>query len=193
MLKRKQYNEEQMQPIFIPMIFVLFVIRKYSTSITKSKTKIMMISSIVAMNREGLIGSNNQIPWYLPADLKYFKKQTTGHHILMGRKCFKSISKPLPNRTNIIVTRDPYFIVSNGLIVHSIEEGIQLAMNSGEEELFIIGGGEIYNQSMNYCHKLYVTWIEIDLSGEIYFPEIDWNQWKLISEEKHEKDEINFH
>ena len=145
------------------------------------------------MNREGLIGSNNQIPWYLPADLKYFKKQTTGHHILMGRKCFKSISKPLPNRTNIIVTRDPYFIVSNGLIVHSIEEGIQLAMNSGEEELFIIGGGEIYNQSMNYCHKLYVTWIEIDLSGEIYFPEIDWNQWKLISEEKHEKDEINIY
>lgn len=145
------------------------------------------------MNSKGIIGKDNQIPWYLPADLKYFKKITTGHHILMGRKCFQSISNPLPNRTNIIVTRDPYFIVSNCLITHSIEEGIQLAKSNQESELFIIGGGEIYKQSMDYWNKLYVTWVDIDSDGDVFFPTIDWNKWRLITSEKHLPDNKNLY
>ncbi len=151
----------------------------------------MIISSIVAMNAERIIGLNNQIPWYLPADLKFFKKTTQGHHLLMGRKCFESIGNPLPGRTNIIVTRDPYFIVSNCLIAHSIEEGILLAKKNGEQELFIIGGGEIYNQSIPYWNKLYLTMVDYSGPGDTYFPEIQFSEWNLMSEERHERDEKN--
>jgi len=145
----------------------------------------MIISAIVAMNAEGIIGLNNQIPWHLSADLKFFKKTTTGHHILMGRKCYESIGMPLPNRTNIVITRDPYFIVSNCLIAHSIEEGISIAKSNQETELFIIGGGEIYNQSMYLCDQLYVTLVDYNGIGDVYFPKIDLNEWKLIHEENH--------
>ncbi|MBK8954256.1 MAG: dihydrofolate reductase [Saprospiraceae bacterium] len=144
----------------------------------------MIISSIVAMNRDQIIGLNNQIPWYLPADLKFFKKITTGHHVLMGRKCFESIGNPLPNRTNIIITRDPFYIVSNCLIAHSIEEGILLAKKNGEKELFIIGGGEIYNQSKGLWNKLYITLVDYTGPGDTYFPEIELENWKLVSHEK---------
>ncbi|MBK6699346.1 MAG: dihydrofolate reductase [Saprospiraceae bacterium] len=145
----------------------------------------MIISAIVAMNAEGIIGLNNQIPWHLSSDLKFFKKTTTGHHILMGRKCYESIGMPLPNRTNIVITRDPYFIVSNCLIAHSIEEGISIAKSNQETELFIIGGGEIYNQSMYLCDQLYVTLVDYNGRGDVYFPKIDLNEWKLVHEENH--------
>lgn len=151
----------------------------------------MIISSIVAMNAKRVIGYQNQIPWYLPADLKYFKKVTMGHHILMGRKCYESIGRPLPGRTNIIITRDPYFIVSNALVAHSIEEGIFLARNNGESELFIIGGGEIYNQSVHFWHKLYLTRVDVECPGDTFFPEMDHSQWQLIFQEDHAPDEKN--
>ncbi|MBK9109389.1 MAG: dihydrofolate reductase [Saprospiraceae bacterium] len=143
-----------------------------------------MISAIVAMSSKRIIGINNQIPWYLPADLKFFKKMTSGHHLLMGRKCFESIGMPLPNRTNIIITRDPYYIVSNCIIVHSIEEGILLAKQNGEKELFIIGGGEIYNQSKHYWNKLYITFVDYNGEGDTYFPEIELENWELLSREE---------
>ncbi|MBK6859287.1 MAG: dihydrofolate reductase [Saprospiraceae bacterium] len=151
----------------------------------------MKISSIVAMNPKGIIGFENQIPWYLPADLKYFKKVTKGHCILMGRKCYESIGKPLPLRTNIIVTRDPYFIVSNCLIAHSINEGLYLAQKSGESELFIIGGGEIYKQTAHLWNRLYITKVAIDCEGDTFFPELEMNEWTLISEQHHTKDDLN--
>lgn len=151
----------------------------------------MNISAIVAMSSDRIIGLNNQIPWYLPADLKFFKKTTSGHHILMGRKCFESIGMPLPNRTNIIITRDPYYIVSNCIIVHSIEEGILLAKQNGENELFIIGGGEIYNQSKDYWNKLYVTFVDYKGAGDTYFPEIAFEQWELDSREEGTVDSKN--
>ena len=155
----------------------------------------MIISSVVAMNQERVIGYENQIPWHLSADLKYFKKLTMGHHILMGRKCFQSIGNPLPGRTNIIVTRDPYFIVSNCIIVHSIEEGLLRAKRNGEKEIFIIGGGEIYNQSMHLWNKLYLTLVDYPCNGDTFFPEIHDDEWKLISKEDHladEKNKINY-
>ena len=127
----------------------------------------MIVSCIVATANNNIIGKNNDIPWYLPADLKYFKKTTIGKHILMGRKCYQSIGKPLPKRTNIIVTRDPYFISSNCLIARSIEEGLEMAYDNGEKECFIIGGGTIYEQTQKLWDRLYLTQIDLDVEGDV--------------------------
>ena len=151
----------------------------------------MIISAIVAMNPDGLIGDQNKIPWHLPADLKYFKKITLGHHILMGRKCFDSIGKSLPGRKNIVVTKNPTFIVTDCIITNSIEEGILIAQQNKEEEMFIIGGGEIYRQSMHLVNKLYLTMVQFNGSGDVFFPQIDYNEWSLISDEKHTSDDKN--
>jgi dihydrofolate reductase len=151
----------------------------------------MIVSAIVAMNKDRIIGYENQIPWHLSADLKYFKKITMNHHILMGRKCFESIGNPLPGRTNIIVTHNPYFIVSNCIIVHSLDEGILWSKKNNENEIFIIGGGEIYKQSVHLWNKLYVTLVDIDCKGDTYFPDMNWNEWKVLSKEDHSADEKN--
>ncbi len=151
----------------------------------------MIISAIVAMNPDGLIGDQNKIPWHLPADLKYFKKITLGHHILMGRKCFDSIGKSLPGRKNIVVTKNPTFIVTDCIITNSIEEGILIAQQNKEEEMFIIGGGEIYRQSMHLVNKLYLTMVQFNGSGDVFFPQIDYDEWSLISDEKHTSDDKN--
>lgn len=151
----------------------------------------MIISCIVAVAKNNIIGKDNDIPWYLPADLKYFKKITSGHHIIMGRKCYQSIGKPLPNRTNVIITRDPFFISTNCLVAHSIEEALNLAYENGEKECFIIGGGTIYEQTKDLWDKLYITTVDIEPEGDIYFSELDNTQWKTISEEPHTKDDKN--
>lgn len=153
----------------------------------------MIISSIVAVAKNRVIGCDNDIPWRLSTDLKYFKKQTTGHHIIMGRKSFLSIGKPLPNRTNVIVTRDPYFIASNCVVVHSIPEALEVAKERGEEEAFITGGGMIYEQTMDLVDRLYITEVDAEPEGDVHFPEIDYKQWKLISEDPRPKGERDDH
>ena len=151
----------------------------------------MIISTIVASARNNVIGKDNDIPWYLPADLKYFKKQTLGHHILMGRKCFESIGKPLPKRTNIILTRNPYFIASNCLVVHTLEEAIDIASANDEEELFIIGGGQVYEMTMHLWDRIYMTDVDLYVEGDVYFPAIDIRDWELKSQEDCAPDEKN--
>jgi len=151
----------------------------------------MLISAIVAKAKNNVIGKDNDIPWYLPADLKYFKRVTTGHHIIMGRKVYQSIGKPLPKRTNVIVTRNPFFIVSNCFIANSIEEGINIAQENSDDEVMIIGGGEIYKQTMDLWDKLYITEVDAVVAGDIYFPEMDLDQWALVSKEDHQKDSKN--
>jgi len=151
----------------------------------------MIISCIVAVAKNNVIGKDNDIPWYLPADLKYFKKITSGHHIIMGRKCYQSIGRPLPNRTNVIITRDPFFISTNCLVAHSIEEALSLAYENGEKECFIIGGGTIYEQTKDLWDKLYITTVDIEPDGDIYFTELDESKWKTVSKEHHTKDEKN--
>jgi dihydrofolate reductase len=138
-----------------------------------------------------VIGKNNDIPWYLPADLKYFKKITLGHYIIMGRKCYLSIGKPLPKRTNVILTRDPFFISTNCLIARSLEEGLELAYDNGEKECFIIGGGTIYEQSRQYWDNIYLTEVDLDVDGDVFFPKLDFTKWNLVSEEKHKADDKN--
>lgn len=152
----------------------------------------MTISAIVATDKNGVIGKDGDIPWHLPADLKYFKRRTLNHHILMGRKSFESIGRPLPKRTNIVITRNPFYLASNCLVVPSLEEGLRLAEENGEEEAFVIGGGEIYRLAMPLVHRLYLTEVDMEVEGgDTYFP--DWNPaaWELRSSEQHDADENN--
>ena len=151
----------------------------------------MIVSAIVAVAKNGVIGRNNDIPWYLPADLKYFKKITLNHHIVMGRKCYQSIGRPLPKRTNVIITRNPFFIASNCLVTNSVEEALELAQKNGEEEVFIIGGAQIYALSLPYWDRLYLTEVDIEPEGDILFPSLDMEEWILLSEEPHLADEKN--
>ena len=143
----------------------------------------MIISAIAAMDKNRVIGKDNAIPWYLPADLRFFKRTTLGHHILMGRKNYQSLGKPLPKRTNVVITRNPYFISSGCIVTHSIEEALQVAHNNGEEEAFIIGGGEIYAQAMPITQRLYLSEIDAEFEGDVFFPEFDLTEWSLTSEE----------
>jgi len=151
----------------------------------------MIISTIVAVAKNNVIGKDNDIPWYLPADLKYFKKITTGHHIVMGRKCYESIGRPLPKRTNVIVTRNPFFIATGCLIAHNVAEAVALAKANGDEEVFIIGGGQIYEIALPHVDRVYLTEVDLEVDGDIFFPEMDLQNWTLIKETNHKADEKN--
>jgi len=153
----------------------------------------MIISTIVATAKNNIIGKDNDIPWYLPADLKYFKKTTLNHHIIMGRNCYESIGRPLPKRTNVIITRNPFFIASNCLVTHSIHEALAIAKANGEEEVFIIGGGQIYNQSKDLWDRIYLTEVDLEVDGDVFFPEIDKDEWTETLSEAHKADEKNPH
>ncbi|RXJ01807.1 dihydrofolate reductase [Anaerobacillus alkaliphilus] len=146
-----------------------------------------MISLIVAAGENNVIGSDNVMPWHLPADLAYFKKTTTGHAVVMGRKTFESIGKPLPNRKNIILTRDQQFEVEGCDVIHSVEEVFDFEKG---QELFIIGGAEVYRQLLPHANKVYLTRIHKSFEGDAFFPELN-DGWQLVSTEKHEADEKN--
>lgn len=147
-----------------------------------------MISIIVATSKNRVIGNNNSLIWKLPADLKRFKQITTGNTIVMGRKTYESIGKPLPNRRNIIITRDTNYLVDNCEIVNSLEEALMLCNN----DCFIIGGGEIYKQSIDIADKIYLTLLQEDFEGDTYFPEIG-KEWTKVIREDFEPDEKNAH
>jgi len=154
----------------------------------------MIISAIAAVAKNGVIGKGNDIPWRLSSDLKYFKRTTINHHIIMGRKTFRSMGRSLPKRTNIVITRNPFFIASNCLVARSVEEALSIAQNNGEEEVFIIGGGQIYELTLPFWDRLYYTEVDVEIEGgEIFFPDFDRDEWELISEEPHEADEKNDH
>ncbi len=141
----------------------------------------MTISLIAAVSDNYVIGKDNNLLWRLPADIKFFKDTTEGHHVLTGRKNYISIPlkfRPLPNRVNIIVTHHHDFIAEGCIVVHSINEGIEYARANNEKELFIIGGGEIYRQTIGIADKLYITWVHANLEGDTVFPEINFALWK---------------
>ncbi|MGD6781194.1 dihydrofolate reductase [Sutcliffiella horikoshii] len=147
-----------------------------------------MISIIVATDRNNLIGKDNDLPWRIPADLAYFKKVTMGSTIVMGRKTYESIGKPLPYRRNIILSRQD-FHAEGCETLHSLEEVQQL--NKDGEELFIIGGAHIFKEALPIADFLYLTYIDEEFVGDTYFPEINEQDWKLLSSEKGIKDEKN--
>ena len=150
-----------------------------------------MLSIIVAKAKNNIIGKNNKMIWHLPEDLKHFKNLTTGHTIIMGRKTFESLGKPLSNRKHIIFSQNPDFKVNdeNVEVVHSLLQIQDLI--EGKEEAFVIGGAMIYNFLMPYVKKMYVTEIEKDFEGDTFFPIIDSEIWKEVSREKGLKDENN--
>ena len=150
-----------------------------------------MLSIIVAKAKNNIIGKDNKMIWHLPEDLKHFKNLTTGHTIIMGRKTFESLGKPLPNRKHIIFSQNPYFKVNdeNVEVVHSLLQIQDLI--EGKEEAFVIGGAMIYNFLMPYVKKMYVTEIEKDFEGDTFFSIIDSEIWKEVSREKGIKDENN--
>jgi len=149
------------------------------------------ISAIVAMDEHNCIGVDNQIPWYLPSDLQYFKKITLGHPVIMGRKSFRSIGRPLPKRTNIVVSRDPFFIASGVLTALSIEEAIDLATAENAAEIFIIGGGNIYEQTQSLWDRIYLTEVAASFDGDTFFPKINPEEWNEVFREAHLADEKN--
>lgn len=151
----------------------------------------MQVSAIVAMSKNRVIGKDNQLPWHLSDDLKLFKRLTLDKHVIMGRKCFDSIGNPLPRRKNIILTRNPYFLVTNALTVGSIEEALSIAHDNGEEEAMILGGTEIYNLAMPYLDKIYLTEVEAEVEGDTYFPVLDEKEWREEIVRKYKADENN--
>lgn len=142
------------------------------------------------MGEKNEIGFENQLLWHLPKDLKHFKDLTSGHPVIMGRKTYESIGKPLPNRTNIVVSRQKDWFEEGILIVGSIKEAVKFAKKI-DEEVFIIGGGNIYEQTMDVTDKLEVTLVKADLQADTYFPKIDPKVWRKVDEVCHEKDEKN--
>jgi dihydrofolate reductase len=151
----------------------------------------MIISIIVAADQNNGIGKGNQLLCHLPADLKYFKQTTSGHHIVMGRNTYESIGRPLPNRVNVVVTRNKELEIAGCVIKHSLQEAIDFAKAAGETELFITGGGTIYKEGMNLANRIYITRIAHSFDADTFFPELDTHIWKLEKEEKHPADEKN--
>lgn len=147
-----------------------------------------MTTIVVALGEKNEIGADNQLLWHLPKDLKHFKEITSGHPVIMGRKTYESIGKPLPNRTNIVISRKKDWFQEGILIVGSIKEAIKFAKKI-DENIFIIGGGNIYEQTMEITDRLEVTLVKANLDADTYFPKIDEKIWKKTDEICHEKDE----
>jgi dihydrofolate reductase len=149
----------------------------------------MKLSLIVATANKNAIGRNNELPWYLPQDLKYFKSVTLGKPVIMGRKTFESIGKPLPGRTNIVVTRQKDWKFAGVLVAKSVEEALEIGQqfrneqDSLAEEIMVIGGAEIYRHALPIAKRVYLTRIDVNVDGaDAFFPELPATQWKLISE-----------
>src|SRR5690606_25481535 len=149
-----------------------------------------MVTIVVAMGLKNEIGAGNQLLWHLPKDLKHFKEITSGHPIIMGRKTFESIGKPLPNRTNIVISRKNDWFQEGILIVGSIKEALKFAKKI-DENIFIIGGGNIYAQTMELTDKLEVTRVDAACDADTFFPEIDMKVWQMTDEMKIAGDEKN--
>lgn len=149
-----------------------------------------MITIVVAMGKNREIGANNQLLWHLPKDLKHFKELTTGHPVIMGRKTYESIGKPLPNRTNIVISRKKDWFEEGILIVGSIKEAIKFAKKI-DENAYIIGGGNIYEQTLDLADQLEITLVDTTLEADTFFPKIDEKKWTKTNEIHHEKDEKN--
>lgn len=151
----------------------------------------MIISIIVAMGKNRVIGANNALPWKLPADMERFRRLTMGKPIIMGQKTFESMGKALPGRTNIVLTLDKNFQAADCLIAHSIEEALQIAEEKNAKEIMIIGGASVYKQFFPLADRLYLTMIEENFEGDVFFPEIDYNEWEEIERIENKPDKNN--
>jgi dihydrofolate reductase len=144
------------------------------------------ISIIVAMAKNRTIGINNTLPWRCPEDLKHFKALTMGHHMIMGRKTFDSIGKPLPGRTTVVVSRNRELKIEGCVVVHSLVDAVSAC--KGDDEIFIVGGAELYAQALPLANTLYLTEIQTNIEGDAHFPEFDLKQWHEVKREPRQQD-----
>ncbi len=154
----------------------------------------MRLTIIVATGRDRVIGLDNGLPWKLPADLRRFKRLTMGHHLLMGRKTFESIGRPLPGRTSVVITRNRRYRAAEGVhVVHTLDEAVALAERAGEDEAFVIGGAEIYALALPRADRLLLTRVHAHFDGDTWFPVLDESVWALADIEEHDPDQRNPH
>ena len=153
-----------------------------------------MISIIVALANNNVIGKDNALIWHLPADMKFFKEKTIGHCIITGRKNYESIPekfRPLPNRTNIVITRQTDYNAPGAIVVRSLADALKKAKETDDNEIFIIGGAQIFEQSLHLTDKIYLTEIHKEFDGDVFFPKVEASQWKEVERRKGIVDEKN--
>lgn len=155
----------------------------------------MKLALIAAYAQNNVVGIDNKLPWHLPEDLKYFKRVTTGKAIIMGRKTYESIGRPLPNRTNIVITRNTEFTAPGIEVVNSLDAAIELAESineiNGTEEVMVIGGAQIYNEALPKADRLYLTHVHAEVKGDAHFPQVDFSAWKEVGREDYAASETN--
>jgi dihydrofolate reductase len=150
-----------------------------------------MLSHIVAASENNVIGSNGDMPWHLPNDFKYFKNKTWGMPVIMGRKSYDALKESLPGRINIVVTKRTDFHPQGAFVFNNIEDAITKARESDAKEIFIIGGGEIFKQTIDMVSRIYLTRVHANVEGDTYYPELDRNKWKLVNAQSFPADDKN--
>jgi len=153
----------------------------------------MKLAIVVAAARDGVIGRAGGLPWRLPKDSRHFKRLTMGHCIIMGRRTYESIGRPLPGRTSIVVTRDRAYTAEGALTVHDFDEALRRARELGDDRAFVVGGADLYRLALPRAELLYLTRVHADVEGDTRFPDFDSSDWKLVAEERHEADERHAH
>lgn len=156
----------------------------------------MKVSMIAAVAENGVIGKDNGLVWRLPDDMKFFMKKTTGHHVIMGRKNFESLPakfSPLPNRVNIIITRQADLKIDGAHVVNNLEDALKIARSNDEKEAFIIGGGEIYQLGLEVANTMYITEVNAAFDGDAFFPDFDKKEWREVERHYHPADEKHAH
>lgn len=156
---------------------------------SKDLKEALIISHLVAASENNVIGNNNQLPWHLPNDFKFFKNKTWGMPVIMGRKTCESLDKPLPGRFNIVVTTKMDWKRDDVIVAHTINEAIDKAIETDCKEIFIIGGGELFKQSIDIINRIYLTRVHTNIEGDTFYPEIDNTKWKLVSEDPFNADD----
>lgn len=151
----------------------------------------MIISQIVAVSINNVIGKDNALPWHMPSDSKYFKEKTWGHHIVTGRRNYEAEGKALAGRINIVLSRNPNYLIPDGVMVKQLQKAMEIAKNANENELFIVGGEEIYKLAMPVTDRIYLTRIHVEVDGDTYYPPLDLNIWKEVSKVENLKDNEN--
>ena len=149
----------------------------------------MKVSLIAAVAENGVIGRNNDLPWRLPIDMKFFRQKTTGHFVITGRKNYEAMGRPLPKRENIVIARTPGYEAPGCRVVPTLDAALGIARGAGEEEAFIIGGAQIYRLALPVADRFYLTRVHANVDGDVLFPAFDQSEWTLSSSERHEPDD----
>lgn len=151
----------------------------------------MILSHIVAVSRNYVIGKDNRLPWHMPDDMRYFHRITRGHIVIMGRKNYEANGGALKGRSNIVITRNKGYTLPDAEVVHSVDEAIQLAASRTDDEVFIVGGGNIYAQTLATVDRIYITVIDTEVKGDAHYPRIDFDDYRIVSREPHSADKSN--